>query len=308
MAAMALRFRSHQRRILRLTEELDSFAECDRARMGIDRLVVGSDQVWNTIHGQLDHTYFLQSISKDSAKFSYAASFGGRPDDTLSPKALDQLATFETISVREPSGAEWLRSHGLQARVDVDPVMLQTQRFWSEFGGPRDISKPYGLVYQLHTTTGFDDTAKSLASYFSVPLRQVSADAKRLRPGRWRPEYLPCPERFVRLIRDAEFVVTDSYHGTVFSLLFGTPVAPVMPHKNRARIEEMLSSLAEGSGIACEYVGDAGAEIFRTSQRDVFTTAALDSWNYLRKVANPTIDGHSPSPASTRSNRGDSDG
>lgn len=243
MATMSLRFRTAQRRLLNLTRTYSTGNDVARAAESLDLVLAGSDQIWNTIHGDLDPVYFLDGIPSHK-RFSYAASFGtAEPSKSNRDRVASWLQEFGEVSVRERSAHAALGAAGIRSRVDVDPVLLHDRTFWSEFAGKSPAAKTkYLLVYQLHNTPDFDRRLSIIEKRLRLPVRRITPDAKMFVSKR-ASDYLSSPERFVGLFRDAEAVVTDSFHGTAFSLVFGRPLHALLPERNTTRNTDLLKSV-----------------------------------------------------------------
>ncbi|UPG69316.1 polysaccharide pyruvyl transferase family protein [Gordonia hongkongensis] len=286
-AVMASRFRGFQRKNLRLTKKVASGADIQQLTDDCDRIVVGSDQVWNVIHGAIDETYFLRPVFDERKKYSYAASFGSTVStDNAETKRL--LGDFQAVSVRETSAVPTLTEFDIDVRRDVDPVLLHGRKFWAEFASPVSprCAEPYVLAYQLHNTPHFAERVDELSRRTGLPIRRVNVDFKRLSRGSSRNHYLVPPQDFVALFRDAEAVITDSFHGLSFSLMFGRPVFPILPDKGAARLTDLLDSV----GLARLAVREADSlpasgEYDAEETRIALDVLAADSWTYVRKLA-----------------------
>lgn len=217
-----------------------------------DAFVVGSDQVWNPDYRFGCPTDFL-TFARPEQRIAYAASVGL---SELPTQWVDHyramLTDFEHISVREHSGAEVI-SPLVDRPVDVtlDPTMLVPVEEWHRLAdsAPRLSSEPYLGTYTLwlsdrETNRGIADLARALG----LRTRHLMA------PGPRNPEFYGV-ESFLRTIRDAEVVVTDSFHSTLFAILFGTPVRVLSRGPGQDdRIESLLAifevSPAEAFGSA----------------------------------------------------------
>lgn len=180
-------------------------------------VVIGSDQCWNPEWGLGSCETGAQCAVGVEKKISYAASFGIRLDD-ISTEWRDRYAGWlpeiEHIGVRELAGAEIvgaLTGHG--AKVVLDPTMLQNAEWWSErekrpvIPGV-SLDDPYCLKYVL----GDDGASVNIANRCAKEgLGLVDLTDMGLAVG---------PSEFVWLIRHSDLVCTDSFHATVFSLLF----------------------------------------------------------------------------------------
>lgn len=179
--------------------------------------IVGSDQVWNPhydfVAGKCD---FLE-FARDNQKISYAASFGVSeiPSERKTEYA-EYLKTFKAISVREKQGAKIVEELAdRKATVVLDPTLLLDEIEWKKVE-KRPVfypKKKYVLVYALGDKTEcFKDKIKQLKEKYEIfDVRLLQKNGKELPVG---------PSEFLYLIRNAEEVLTDSFHATVFSIIF----------------------------------------------------------------------------------------
>lgn len=285
MATMSIRFRKYQRRYLTLTPTCADEQSVLALSDDLDLVLTGSDQVWNSIHGRLDPVYFLEGQKPDK-KHSYAASFGSSaPLSGDVGRVASWLEDFSSVSVRERSAQSALESMGIPSRVDVDPVLLHSSEYWSQFS---DSNQPadgrYILVYQLHNTPGFAERLAAIQRRHNLPIRRVTPDAKMLIEHR-ASDYLVDPAKFVALFRDASYVVTDSFHGTAFSLVFGRPIYALLPQSNSTRNEDLLESV--GLSRLASLLDEPPAEDPHYDAGDVASALrerADDSWSHLREL------------------------
>lgn len=210
---------------------------------------VGSDQVWNAEYNIDNTPYYLDFAPSGSLKFSLSSSIGAaRLDSAEEARLVEALSTFSGVSVREAEAAEYLRSLGLDAKQHVDPTLGIDPRFWHDFAGSRHQEGDYLLVYQLNGAERFDKALRAVAQATGLPIRRIEY-WRGPRSYKSKSVILPSLEEFVALFRDAKFVVTDSFHGTVFSTTFGTRFAAVPPPKYAGRIKSLLSITAESDRL-----------------------------------------------------------
>lgn len=220
-----MRFRSNHLDISR--QKYSSLKELQNSPPDCDAYICGSDQVWNiTPQGKFNEAYYLNFGKDDARRIAYAPSFGRNelPDETL-PTLRNHLERYNHISVREPSGAEIVRkAMGLKAPVVLDPTLLLDD-FDKVLVAPI-IKKPYLLVYRLQQnyamTVSLSKLIKRVAAAKRLEVINISPDRFRfwMEPG--RPLYSdPC--EWLGLMRNAAFVVTNSFHGTVFAAHFERP-------------------------------------------------------------------------------------
>lgn len=207
---------------------------------------VGSDQTWNIEYNSgLDPVYFLSHVPDGCKKISLAASFGRESiSDEEAALTRPLLEGFEAISVRESSSVCILDGMGLTGSVALkDPVLLCNPELWK--GLSESVSTPcegdYILVYMLNSNSGMCDYASRIAEDLGIQCLSVSfSPLKRSRKG-VRDVCLPRPEEWLALFRGARLVVTDSFHGTCFSLLFGKPMVVFDPPKYSVRLRDVLN-------------------------------------------------------------------
>ncbi len=174
----------------------------------------GSDQVWNYDCTEGDETFFLDFVDLGKKKNSYAASFGfeKRPEsDVFDYNNL--LSNFNTISVRESSGKKLVKELAAKdSNVVLDPTLLLTAKQWKELVAERPIDKDYIFVYYIREPKDLLAYAQKLAKETGC----VVIDAKKSLDF-----FKKCsPTDFLAWIYYAKYFVTNSFHGTVFSLLF----------------------------------------------------------------------------------------
>jgi hypothetical protein len=199
---------------------------------GFDAVVVGSDQVWRVEHTVgVGNNYFLDFIkNKRTKKISYAASFGkdsvDGDADKLS-KIASLLKEFTAISVREESGVKICDEvFNAEAKQVLDPVLLLNSDDYLPI-----INKSSSKLSKTLTTYVLDASDKNNKIIQdvsdSLELNAVSINYKK-DPGLLLKRksldfynYMyPSVSNWLRGFRDAEFIVTDSFHGTIFSILF----------------------------------------------------------------------------------------
>lgn len=225
-----------------LSADLSGLQEYD-----IESVVVGSDQVWNPIISGNDKTYLLEGIGHDVRKVSYAASLGSsRLPSEYESEWLRGIATFDHISVRESSAKLYLEKHLEKPVAHVaDPVILLGSQEWEKrIANTKEdvITNKYVLLYCLKSVN------KQMLSFARYRCKQLGAQlvvihyspflvagAKNIRSC--------SPLEFVSYIANAAEVVTSSFHGACFSLLFHRPfysLHDATANKTEARVKDLL--------------------------------------------------------------------
>ncbi len=239
-----------------------------------DVFIAGSDQVWDWHLTNFDRTYLLDFVTRGK-KCSYAASMGEHlPAEEYRQAYTELLNSFDQITMREDYGAEVVEQLIGQKPCSVcDPTLLLTGEEWAKLVPEKKKRKPYILVYQLGVNPSFVSFVKRMQKLTGlnvvyVPFPLVGLMKCRIQLG-------VGPEEWIGLFRDAEYVVTDSFHGAVFSILFHKSffVRSDGHHKNR-RAEEFLTRL----GLASRLISG--------EQTDEELTAPVDYAVADRELAN----------------------
>lgn len=236
----------------------------DFLNQGYDAYIVGSDQVWRPRYNDTNQTNFwLDFLGSDNKvlRISYAASFGTENWEykgKLHRTCCKLAHRFDSISVREESGVELLRKYfGIDNAVHVlDPTLLLQKEDYEN------------LIYSDKNS----DSGKTLMSYlldFKEENIQLTAKiakekelkVKAIRPKKKKVEYhagdnaenyvIPPIEEWLCGIKDAECVITDSFHGTVFSIVFNKPFVTL---GNKIRGTARLESLLKMFGLEERFV------------------------------------------------------
>lgn len=204
--------------------------------MGFDVLIAGSDQCWRPMYSPSIGNYFFDFAkdNKNIKRISYAASFGVSHweftnEDTATAKELMQL--FDAISVREDSAIDLLRKHlGRDDAFHVlDPTMLLTPGHYKKIAENEKMPQSSGTLkmYILDLTEEKDHIVSTIAkqlelkSFEVYPNKRIAIDE--LTKHNINDFVFPSPAAWLRGFQDAKFVVADSFHGIVFSILFNVP-------------------------------------------------------------------------------------
>jgi hypothetical protein len=195
------------------------------AARSFDLIVAGSDQIWSpSQHFGFDPNYFLAFAQAFPArKISYAASFGRDQVSAAEAAQLrDLLHHFDAISVREASGVSMVEYATGQRPANVpDPTLLhQSYAELTERGGAATAG-PYVFCYGLRSPDNIRQTADTVSQALGCPI--LSPHNPHRRWAEIGQTVYPDPGEWVALVKNARFVVTNSFHGTVFALLFRKP-------------------------------------------------------------------------------------
>lgn len=220
-----------------------------------DIYCTGSDQVWNsTWNGGFNKPFYLTFAPKGAKKIAYAASIGKDSLEEWEKEPMRAaLAEYSHISVREERAAELLDSIGIHSVPVVDPTLMLDADAWGEVAARGRIPKqPYILIYQLNKNREFDEYAKKLSEKLGLPLYRIAYGIHEKRRGE---NAIVCPavEEFVSLFQHASYVVTDSFHGTVFSMNFSKKFVAISPGRFSGRIMNLLEMTGESNHYLTDY-------------------------------------------------------
>ena len=215
------------------------------ARGEYDLLVCGSDQIWNTELTGNDYAYFL-NFDNSSKKVSYAASFGKTSlSDDIKEQVKECLKDFSIITVREESASELLGEIvNNESTVVPDPVFLLHRNEWEKLcRGKRIVKEKYVLLFILHDNASTVEFAEKLSNNSKFKLISISNSIKRVGSSK---KVKGCgPEEFLKLIRDAEYVVTDSFHASAMSIIFNKKLYIGLKAGNLASLNTRIDTLAK---------------------------------------------------------------
>lgn len=199
-----------------------------------DLFVTGSDQVFNLCIINKDYSYLLDFVSNSNKKCSYAASFGKeRIDKTWDKIFEDKLSSFKYLSIREKINN--LQLSNLLKRKDIvtslDPTLLLNEADYSEIKSQRIIKSKYVFVYMISYSKLLQKKAKEFAKRNGYRVIDSKASLMFLLHS--------SPKDFLSWIANAEYIFTNSYHGTIFSIIYKKKFIV----EDNIRIVELLNML-----------------------------------------------------------------
>ncbi len=267
--------------------------ELYHANMDYDIYIVGSDQVWNPSASSSIEPYFLTFAPQKAPKLAYASSFGvSSIAPELSKRYTELLNNLNTIAVREQSGVELVKQlTGREAKLVVDPTLLLSKTDWNPYMKPiRGISPAnYVLVYELLPSQVLLDIAVRVGKEKNIPVYCICKRAYGIKKNPDTINILDAgPAEFLWLIANATCMITNSFHGTAFSVNFATPFCCVLNRKrnNNGRMTSLLCKLNLEDRILYE---DKATDfnitsVYKEVDNRVLDTLVIDSINYLKKA------------------------
>lgn len=208
-----------------------------------DCFITGSDQLWNSMYGcGKDPAFYLNFV--DGNKIAYAVSFGREviPEDNLNIMK-NNCKGFKWISVREKTSVAQIKKsfNGIDVDYVCDPVLLNDAMVYDKIKTKRIIDDKYILIYMAQIPN---------KEYMNIIIDKVKEkyDYKIVLIGSYRNR-CNCdiqirdvaPGEFLSLISNAEYIVSNSFHATMFSLIYNKDFLSILPKSNGARIKEILN-------------------------------------------------------------------
>lgn len=237
------KFLEFRKEILKETREYNSLDELKNDLPEADVFCTGSDQVWGQIGNEpYDEAYFLKFVPKNKKCIAYSASFGKKVNSKELLNNLNfLLKDYNKILVRENTAVEIIKSIGIENVEQVlDPTLLLDKEEWSKLAIDIKNKSDYVLVYQLHDNKQFEIFSKQFAKKANLKLIRISPSISNIfKTG--HTVFMPTPQEFLGYIKNAKYILTDSFHGTVFSILFNKNFIDILPDKSATRIESILA-------------------------------------------------------------------
>lgn len=270
---------------LRLSRTVRGISAMENISRDYDMLIVGSDQVWNTkVTKGIDPIYWggFKRLDK-TGLISYAASM----EDGLCHETVDAiqrfLPSFKAISVRENCLANTLDGilKSVGTETVVDPTLLLDASEWNTLAQEPVISEPYLFFYQVRKSEEAYQLAKRLASDKGLKLVVLSA-----KPELENSLEVQCasPSDFVSLFRHASYVVTTSFHGTVFSLIYGKPFWCVDVNDGKgSRQMDLLTRLGLSDRVISDVSAIKDMDIDWDDVHEKMTDMTEMSFEYLKR-------------------------
>jgi hypothetical protein len=249
--------------------------------------IAGSDQVWSPTCAGFDLTYFLD-FAEPWQKFSYAASLGTKniPEDKVE-NYRELLKDFQGVSLRESSGINAVEGIVDTApQVHIDPTLLLDRNEWDKLSENVKINRPYIFLYNVKKPKRLIDYAVKLGKEKGLEVYYLN---DRHFPKIKGLNFLPpvSPRGFVGLIKNAEYVVTNSFHGCAFSLIYHKNVVVELNSENgrNNRIEELFKLLdINGRDISENYFLNPNEKIDWVKTERILSKEKEKSEKYLMSI------------------------
>ena len=209
-------------------------------------VITGSDQIWNPYITGYDTSFLLDFIPENVSKMAYSSSFGiSDIPDCWEEKIAINLRQFDYLGLREEAGRGIVSKiiPNINTSLVLDPVFLLPKSHWEDLSNNDFVPNyDYLLVYSLEVNSEMIHKANKLAEKYSLKILTVhpyqeNYDFSDLSIGE------AGPKEFISLIRNARYIVTNSFHGAAFSIIFEKEFICINHSKTGSRMSNLISSL-----------------------------------------------------------------
>lgn len=233
-----------------------SASELNALATQFDKFICGSDMIWSE-EFQQDWDFYFLNFAPKAKSFSYAPSFGKNSISEENKKRVhDYLNEFSRVTCREEGGVDLIKSiSDIAVKQVLDPTMLLDMDEWNEVINTKDriIKEPFVFMYLFGKNDAsrnqyINDIEKKYAKAYKLPSCKKEA--------RNFPIDSIGPIEYLRLFRDAGFVVTDTFHGLMFSLIFNKQFVVLnrTDSSNWAKYSDRMTSTLKMFGLSDRYI------------------------------------------------------
>lgn len=252
-------FEQCRKQYLNMTFRCESRSTVIEQAQSFDVMICGSDQIWNCDLKDYSDIYFLPGVKK---KISYAASLGKSLSQEKEKCLIEYLPCFSAVSFREPEGAAFAR--GIigeeQMAVTLDPTLLLEKEDYLKLFTKKGSKDKYIFLYTVIMSESILQTAEHLSKNLSMPVIMMLTgnsihSAWRAKKHGISVQIVAGPKEFLSLIENASLVITNSFHGTAFSIIFNKQFYCVREIQNGAMVpEHRLDGLLNMFGLSSRNV------------------------------------------------------
>lgn len=218
-------------------EQLQSYYESSK-----EVFIAGGDQLWNNYHPCGSDDAYKLTFAKQGKKLAYGTSMGR---DNFTEEELKALAgkvtDFESIMLREKSTVDMLGKHtAVPVSHVIDPVGLLEAEDFRKLAKKPAITEPYAVMYLADSSPLLDEAIERLSQKMGLKIVHICGFRKKCYCDYFVKD--AGPEEILGYIANAQFVLSASFHATMFSLMFNKPFATLLPgEKTNARIQDLLT-------------------------------------------------------------------
>jgi len=249
-------FKNIRRKLNRTEKRYNDRSVC-RIANEFDKIVIGGDQLWSTKPTMYNINYFLPWVELREKKVCYAASIA-QPDirEEIRDEFINNVREFGYVTSREEWTRELIERYcGVEAPRVCDSIFLLGADEWRLLQSPdlKQRGRPFIFVYQIEITRSMIELAEKLAADTGFDVVYCPFPLKKSIKCRRKP-YIS-PERWLWYVNNAEYVVTDSFHGLAFSICLNTPFFSQIANYN-APTSSRITGILEVFSLQDRFVSD----------------------------------------------------
>lgn len=232
--------------------------ELRKSTQAYDKIIVGSDQVWNPVVTGNDMNFYLSFCEDAQKKAAYAPSFG--MDQVLEAdkeKIATLLSDIPCLSAREERGKDLIYElTGRNVPVVLDPTFLLDGEAWRKMKKPSGAKGDYVFIYTIKPSPQLSQVAQDFADRHGYKLIYIAGGLHgvldKLNPHK-HPVFGVGPAEFLDLIDNAQYIFTNSFHGTAFSILFSKNFSVEFSSDTNSRLRTLIKNFQlEDRIIKCD--------------------------------------------------------
>lgn len=264
------RFESFIKNELNITLPYKTLKELQENISGYDILITGSDQVWNyNITKGIKPAYFLEFGDKYTTRISYAASLGVENVEDEYKKVYERyLKNLDFISVREESAKESLKDlTDKEITVVLDPTFLPNRDVYDKLLVKPNFKRKYIYMHMLVEDQLLIDLVSKLSEETGLPV--VHNKPNKIFKNEMKHAITTGPKEFLGLISDAEYVMTNSFHATAFSIIYHKKFITVPHLKYPTRMKNLLDKLGLSNNLVDKFDGKIDFSLFDINYKGV---------------------------------------
>lgn len=250
-----------------------------------DYYIAGSDQIWNPyLPNGLDEAFFLSFSPVEKRRIAYGVSIGQTKDigDETADKFEVYVQHFDYISTREKTAAGFLKKISSKKIVTVlDPVLLLDAQEWDRIIISPKVNQKYLFIYNLQPNKQIIDFANQISENYNLKVVCFRKDGLENVIDSFM---FSSPGEFLGLLKNSEMVITNSFHGTVFSILYHKPFY-TFPHTTRGeRMLDLLNTLGLQDRILYKPIDEVDFIINYEQVEGKLSVEREKSLDFLREV------------------------
>jgi len=254
-----------------------------------DIYITGSDQVWNSIHNEgFDGHYYFEGFPEKTVKIAFSSSIGREDfDESEKLKVKELLKGYKAISVREDSAVKILDRLGIEATQLLDPTFILDRFQWEPFMSKRIIMEPYLLIYTPYNTIDKEiiyRAARLVADKYHLKVVTFSWNLKGEKLADKTIRFAN-PGDFLSLMHYADYVITNSFHGTAFSINLNKQFWVFQPSAFSTRIESILRKTNLIKRMLLSEMSEKDiTEIDYTAVNQILEAERTVAWDFLKQA------------------------